>query len=75
MNLTNHLVFEFSRKVTKSQKIKPINIWRLSDFARLSKHNLREIIFLSDIKEIIKEICSNYLIEATQHYPILVLMV
>ena len=45
MNLTNHLVFEFSRKDTKSQKIKPINIGRLSVFARLSKHNLREIIF------------------------------
>ena len=45
MNLTNHLVFRFSRKVTKSQKIKPINIGRLSIFARLSKHNLREIIF------------------------------
>ena len=45
MNLTNHLVFEFSRKVTKSQKIKPINIGRLSVFPRLSKHNLQEIIF------------------------------
>ena len=44
MNLTNHLVFEFSRKDTKPQKIKPIKIERLSVFARLSKHNLREII-------------------------------
>ena len=44
MNLTNHLAFEFSRKVIKSQKIKPIKIGRLSVFARLSKHNLREII-------------------------------
>ena len=45
LNLTNHLVFEFSRKITKSEKIKPIKIWRLSFFARLSKHDLREIIF------------------------------
>ena len=45
INLTNYLVFEFFRKVTKSQKIKPINIRRLSVFARLFKHNLREIIF------------------------------
>ena len=45
IKLTSHLVFEFSRKVTKSQKMKPIKIVRLSVFARLYKHNLGEIIF------------------------------
>ena len=44
MNLTNHLVFEFSRKDTKPQKIKPIKIGQLSVFARLSKHILPEMI-------------------------------